>query len=313
MNNEVTVLQLMHTSGLGTKTLSKILSYYNSINTNTNNLLSEYIPEFSDKLKIKPSMISDMDSQKDTAHALFEELDRHNIKIIIRGSSKYPSRLIDILGEYTPPVLFVRGNLDLLGEKTVGFCGSRKASEKALFITEKCVSKLVDSDITIISGYAQGVDMTAHNTALLHNGNTIFVLATGILNFKWKSTVYQHISDGNSLIISEFLPKFGWNAGNAMQRNSTICGLSAAMVLVESGISGGTFEAGKTALRFGVPLFVVEYAESNSSTKGNEYFLTNGAHAIRGNANREPNLENLLNKISNESSKTAQKSFFDKS
>jgi len=312
MNNEVTVLQLMHTSGLGIRTLSKILSYYNSNNINSSSLLSEYIPELPNKLNIKPNIISDIEFQRESAYELFDELDKHDIKMLIRGSSLYPGGLVDILGDYAPPVLFTRGNLGLLDKNAVGFCGSRNATQTALEFTEKCVSNLVKNNIVIVSGYAQGIDMTAHNTALINNGETIFVLATGILNFEWKSTIYQHINESNSLIISEFIPKFGWNAGNAMQRNNTICGLTNAMVLVESGLSGGTFEAGKSSLRFGVPLFVAEYSKSMPSSQGNEYFLNNGAYAISGASECEPNIKELLHTIDNPKLGPKQKSLFDK-
>ena len=78
-----------------------------------------------------------------------------------------------------------------------------------------------------------------------------------------------------------------------MQRNRTVCGLSDALVVVEAGVSGGTFEAGKLALRLKMPLFVVDYAEPASSAAGNTYFLARGARALRrsittGQANLEP-------------------------
>ncbi len=68
-----------------------------------------------------------------------------------------------------------------------------------------------------------------------------------------------------------------------MQRNWTIWGLSGALVVIEARKSGGTFEAGKLALRLKLPLFVVEYAEPEASATGNLYFLKHGAHALRRN------------------------------
>jgi predicted Rossmann fold nucleotide-binding protein DprA/Smf involved in DNA uptake len=78
-----------------------------------------------------------------------------------------------------------------------------------------------------------------------------------------------------------------------MQRNRTVCGLSDALIVIESGISGGTFEAGKLALRLKMPLFVADYAEPAASAAGNAYFLSHGARALRrsaatGRANLEP-------------------------
>ena len=63
------------------------------------------------------------------------------------------------------------------------------------------------------------------------------------------------------IVVSEYMPRLPWFARNAMQRNRTLCGLSNAVVVIESGLKGGTFEAGKAALALRRPLFVEEYAQ----------------------------------------------------
>jgi len=64
-----------------------------------------------------------------------------------------------------------------------------------------------------------------------------------------------------------------WSTANAMTRNHTICGLSDALVVVQAGISGGTFESGKFALRVRAPLFVADYAQPDVNAPGNPYFI----------------------------------------
>ena len=66
-----------------------------------------------------------------------------------------------------------------------------------------------------------------------------------------------------------------------MTRNHTLIGLSNALIVVESGMQGGTYEAGSFALKAGVPLFVAEYAQPSESAAGNAYFLQHGATPIR--------------------------------
>jgi len=79
-----------------------------------------------------------------------------------------------------------------------------------------------------------------------------------------------------------------------MQRNQTVCGLSEALVVIEAGTSGGTFEAGKLALRLKMPLFVADYAEPAASAAGNDYFLARGARPLRRSAETvQANLEPL--------------------
>jgi len=49
--------------------------------------------------------------------------------------SSYPATLKNLLKLNTPPVLSMVGNTKLLGNKTVGFSGSRKVSEKGIAVT----------------------------------------------------------------------------------------------------------------------------------------------------------------------------------
>ena len=153
--------------------------------------------------------------------------------------------------------------------------------------------------INVVSGYAQGVDLAAHKAALESGGTTTFVLAEGILKFKLKQEIKDLITDENYVVISQFLPKLTWLTRNAMQRNKTICGLSNAVVIIESGLAGGTFEAGKAALELKRPLFVLEYAHPPVSAEGNIYFIRRGAKTLR-KRNGHPYLEELLHVVEND-------------
>src|SRR5262249_32262391 len=122
-------------------------------------------------------------------------------------------------------------------------------------------------------------------------------LPEGILHFKIKSELRDLLSAGDFSrlsVVSEFPPSLPWRAHNAMTRNRTICGLSHALVVIESGPEGGTFEAGKAALRLGEPLFCIEYAETQPEAAGNPYFLKHGAFSLRRAPSGEPNLSRLM-------------------
>ena len=87
--------------------------------------------------------------------------------------------------------------------------------------------------------------------------------------------------------MSEFPPEVGWQAHNAMQRNRTICGLSRALLIVESAMSGGTFASGNAALELGCPLYVIDYPVPPESALGNRHFLKRGALPVMVDANGE--------------------------
>ena len=206
---------------------------------------------------------------------------QEDVKFISVKDAEYPSCLINYLNTKTPSVLSCIGNTDLLKMKKVGFCGSRKVSAKGIDITRDCVSQLITSDVCIVSGYANGVDITAHSTALMSGRTTIIVLPEGINHFTIRRDLNSIWDWNRVLVISEFLPSDKWSVGRAMKRNNTILGLSDVMVVVEAGISGGSIDAGKKAIAGGKSLFVTQYGEWPESALGNQDLLAHGALPIR--------------------------------
>ncbi len=99
------------------------------------------------------------------------------------------------------------------------------------------------------------------------------------------------------MFISQFMPHCTWNAGNAMKRNNTIIGLSDVMMLIESSMDGGTFNAGQQSLKNKKPLFVVEYATVKPTAEGNPYFLKCGGMPIRGDKSGNPILKSVYHSL----------------
>jgi DNA protecting protein DprA len=200
-----------------------------------------------------------------------------NVLIIKVGDEDYPTKLLAVLGKNAPEQLYVWGNLELFDKPSVGFCGSRNVTEKGLSVTADVAQQIAELGWVVVSGHARGVDTTAHQTALENNAATIIVLPQGMNDFKLRPEIKRHASRENLLVISEFPPDASWAVGRAMQRNHTIIGLSDAMVLVEARTEGGTFNAGKQALKYGHPLVVVSYEDTSHSNAGNDYFIQRGA------------------------------------
>src|SRR5207245_228710 len=107
-----------------------------------------------------------------------------------------------------------------------GFSGSRKASDKGLDVARDCAEQLVAAEVVVASGYAAGVDTCAHTAALAAGGMTILVLAEGIEHFHMKPEMEKVWSWERACVVSEFTPSSPWSAGNALQRNRSIVGVS---------------------------------------------------------------------------------------
>jgi DNA protecting protein DprA len=299
MNNTMTefediIIHLLCIRGLGPKTIRKILDYKNDNNIQIDTIIGFKTNKIAQLFSVSESVAEEIANYKKTD--LYNKIINNEVRLISIHDQAYPRQLKLVLGQAAPPVLFVCGNLQILTKKSVGICGSRHVSEKGLLVTKLCAKALVEKGINITSGYASGVDMTAHISALEHNGTTAIVLAEGILNFHKKSRISKYIDVNNTVIVSEFHPEARWFASNAMQRNKTILGLSKAMLVIESGMKGGTFAAAMDAIRYKSPLFFVDYRE-NSSSEGNKYFLSKGANAVRANRHGEPNIDGILKAV----------------
>ncbi len=305
MNYYSAILQLMLTDGLGSKTLGHILKKLANEGRKPEDFVSTPVSELVDHYGIKAQIAQSIRNTRDQAEKLSEELERHSISMLIRETPEYPARLVQKLGEDAPPVLFVRGNCTILSQKAVGVGGARNASEIGLRVTYEYAKILATEGVNIVSGYANGVDIIAHSAAMETKGGlTTLVLAEGILRFKPKKEVADLFTYENHVIVSEFLPQTGWMVRTAMQRNSTICGLSNAMIIIESGNSGGTFAAGETALKLRHPLFVVKYDKPAPSAEGNSYFLKKGlsqaVRALDGDFKGKPNLDQVFSVLKEE-------------
>lgn len=278
--NTCSMLQFALTKNIGEATIKTAIKFIERNNLSWDEFACD--PVLLSQFGIKRNTIENIRDMRSPADTLYDELNKLNIRILSKTDDDYPSYLKNTLHEKCPSILFASGNIDLLNNLSVGFCGSRKASEKGLRITESCAQQLTAENITVVSGYAAGVDLTAHKSALENGGTTVFVLAEGILQYRKKREIKDYLNSSNHVFVSQFMPNCNWNAGNAMKRNSAIIGLSRAMILVESGKTGGTFAAGEESLRVGCPLFVVDFAQPEVSAEANPYFIASGGQPIRG-------------------------------
>ncbi len=204
------------------------------------------------------------------------------VRQLISGKdSAYPSTLRSVFGDLAPPDIWFMGNLALLDKMNVGFCGSRHASERGLDVAADCARQLAEAGVTVVSGYAAGVDMASHSSALARGGCTVVVLPEGIEQFKVKKEIEPHWDWDRVLVLSQFATRAIWRADRAMERNKTIVALSRAVIVLEARDNGGTLNAGEWALKLGRPLFVAIYEEMDGNRGGNRDLLVKGGVPLR--------------------------------
>ncbi len=214
-----------------------------------------------------------------------------------KGHPDYPIRLAALLGNKAPATLYCQGNLQLLTQAALGFCGSRNVTQKGLEIARDCAHQAAARNKVVISGNARGVDRMVHMTALESGGNTIFVLPEGINHFRVNKDLRPFWDWQRALVLSEFPPQQPWKAWNAMKRNKTILSLVSAMIVIEAGEKGGTIAAGKDALAMGVPLFVINRTDMDASIGGRQLLDMGGRKLqkspLTGKANMGPVMQTM--------------------
>lgn len=208
---------------------------------------------------------------------------------------RYPQRLRTILGSRAPSRLTVCGNIDLLDEHAVSFCGARNASEKGIEAAALCARTASKENFVVTSGNARGVDRATHREALVAGGSTILVIPEGMDHFRVAPELRDVWDWKRVLIVSQFANNAVWRSYHAMERNKTIMALSCAMIVVEAGEKGGTRAAGEDAIRLHIPLFAVDYGFDETVAPGNRELLKKGAKPLKKSRETgEPNLSALL-------------------
>ncbi|MDR1973097.1 MAG: DNA-protecting protein DprA [Bacteroidales bacterium] len=217
-----------------------------------------------------------------------EQLQNNGIEIIERNSPEYPQYLKNNLRKSAPVILYVKGNKNILKERSIAIVGSRDASEIALKFTDN-IAKLASNNFrVVVSGFAKGIDKQALDSAISYTCRSIIVLPQGISTFESGfRTYYRQIIDGDVLVLSTFRPKAGWSKEFAMARNPIIYGLAEEIYVAESKFSknrqgvetkGGTWAGVIDGLKKGRKIFVRQSSPDENNV--NNILIEKGAVAV---------------------------------
>jgi DNA processing protein len=203
-------------------------------------------------------------------------LSARGIGAVLLGSPEYPYLLSGIRA--APPCLFYLGAAELLTASGIGMC----ASDEGLRAAAACGEVATQQGLTVIAGYARGVDTATHVSALASGGSTVIVLPEGIDHFRVKRGPIASVWDPErTLVVSQFSPSRPWSAGSAMTRNNVIIGLSLALIVIEASDKGGTLAAGTRALQLNRRVMALEFTEN---PRGNAELIRRGAISVPNRA-----------------------------
>jgi len=180
-----------------------------------------------------------------------------------------------------PPVIWVRGIVDLLPRPTVAIVGSRGATEYAQQVGERLGAELAASGVVVASGLARGVDSAAHRGCLSAGGSTVAVLGSGV------DRVYPAEHDGlaariceKGLLVSELGPGAAPLPEHFPLRNRIISGISLAVVIVEASEKSGSLITARYALEQGRDVMAVPGNVLSGRNRGSHGLLKDGAKVV---------------------------------
>ncbi|GIW28899.1 MAG: hypothetical protein KatS3mg070_2262 [Meiothermus sp.] len=157
-----------------------------------------------------------------------------------------------------PALLYVKGNLKPTHHRAVAVVGTREPTEHGKVITQRITTYLGQQGWSIVSGLALGVDGIAHQAALEVGGHTVAILAHGLDTITPKShtVLAKSILEAGGAWVSEYaygIPPF---APQYVKRDRIQAGLARGVVLIQTGLEGGSLHASRAALRYGRVLAV---------------------------------------------------------
>ncbi len=208
------------------------------------------------------------------------DLQAQGVEILNHEDLRFPTALANI--SQCPPVLYVKGPVELLDSPQLAFVGSRNASHGACQTSSRFAHYLVSVGITITSGLAVGIDGAAHQGAINGGGKTIAVMGTGIdrvYPLRHKKLAADILASGGALV-SEFLPGTAPHSGNFPRRNRIISGLSLGVLVVEAAIKSGSLITARYALEHNREVFAIPGSIHNPLSRGCHALIRDGATLV---------------------------------
>jgi DNA processing protein len=196
-----------------------------------------------------------------------ETAERCGVRVVTLADEEYPVLLRALPDR--PPALFVKGTLRP-GPRHVACIGTREPSTFGLQVTRRVVEVLVSAGWGIVSGLALGIDAEAHKSALDYGGHTVAILANGLDQVypRTNEALAEQILSAGGALVSEQRFATPPVARNLVQRDRLQSGMSAATIVMQTGIIGGSMHTVRFTLQQGRLLFApVPQGRHADSTK----------------------------------------------
>lgn len=209
----------------------------------------------------------------------WERLHREGFGMLSLQDEGYPYNLSQIPDP--PAVLFLRGRFEPRDLVSIAVVGSRSATPKGVIFTERLSSELASAGVTVVSGFAVGIDSAAHRGALKVGGRTLAVLGCGLdIGYPASNGRLRQEVSASGMLLTEFPLGTPPAAANFPMRNRIISGLSLGVLVVEAANRSGSLITARLALEQGREVFAVPGLANAYRSEGPHRLLREGARLV---------------------------------
>lgn len=217
----------------------------------------------------------------------------NNAYIITYNDLRYPDILKQIYSP--PPVLYVLGDVTLLGQPQLAIVGGRNPTQFGVEMAMSFAQRLVEYGLIITSGLARGIDSAGHRGAM-QSGSTIAVAAHGL------HTIYPAVNLAlareildRGCFVSEYPIGTQPLAARFIQRNRIISGLSLGVLVIDAALPSGSLSTAAYAKEQNREVFAIPGAINNLKTRGCHMLIKQGAKLVESVEDVLEELANLFN------------------
>ncbi len=256
-------LRLIRSPGIGPTRFFKLYHHYGSA--------LEAIQHFKEATRSLPK------SSLVEPGEIEEEMKAHEkigAQLVTFLDPEYPPLLRQIK-DY-PPVLSVLGATSVLKKPLLGVVGSRSASINAKHFITRLIEDLIPTGLSIVSGFARGMDTAAHEASL--EAGTVAVLAGGvdIIYPEENARLYQKVQE-NGCFVSEMPLGLCPQGRHFPRRNRLISGMAQGILISEGRYQSGSMITAEYALEQGRDVFAVPGSPLDPRCSGSNALLKQGA------------------------------------
>lgn len=232
---------------------------------------------------IKEKQISGLVSAGDYRNRGERELERLAVlggMAVSFADAAYPPLLQQLVDP--PPVIYVLGRIEFLGNPGVAVVGSRAATSYGRRTAFNLGRGLAALSVTVISGLALGIDAESHAGALAGGGNTIAVLGCGldVVYPQQNKSLFDQIAARGALV-TEYPLGTRPEGFRFPSRNRIIAGLSQGVIVVEAARRSGSLITAQMALDCGREVFAVPGQVDSCKSEGTHWLLQQGAKLVQ--------------------------------